>query len=72
LRRAPAADIPVAKRVLNALIGVDPVWRALESAPFDDEEASSEEETGLAEAEEEFRRGEITTHEEILREFRIR
>jgi hypothetical protein len=70
--RVPSEDIPVAKRVLNALIGVDPVWQALESAPFDDEEVTAEDEAALAEAEVEFRRGEITSHEEILREFGIK
>jgi hypothetical protein len=70
--RVPREDIPVAKRVLNALIGVDPVWQALESAPFDDEEVTPEDEAALAEAEAEFRRGETTSHQEILREFGIR
>jgi hypothetical protein len=68
----PREDIPVAKRVLNALIGVDPVWQALESAPFDDEEVTPEDEAALAEADAKFGRGEITSHEEILREFEIK
>jgi hypothetical protein len=69
--RVPSVDIPTAKRVLEALIG-DPFWRALESAPYDDEEVTPEDEAALAEAEAEFRRGESTPHEEILREFGIR
>lgn len=69
--RVPVADIPTAKRVLEALIG-DQFWRALESAPYDDEVATAEDEAALIEAEAEFRRGEITPHEEILREFGLK
>ena len=68
--RVPAADIPTARRVLEALI-VDPIWLALESAPYDDEEVTPEDEAALAEAEVEFARGETTSHGEMLREFGI-
>jgi hypothetical protein len=68
--RVPAADIPTAKRVLEALI-VDPIWLAMESAPFDDEEVTDADVAALAEAETVFSRGETTPHEEILREFGI-
>jgi hypothetical protein len=68
--RVPAADIRTAKRVLEALI-VDPFWLALESAPYDDEELTPEDEAALAESEAAFSRGETTPHEEILREFGI-
>lgn len=69
--RVPASDIPTAKRVLEALIG-DPFWRALQSAPYDDEPVTPEDEAALAEAEAEFARGEISPHEEILREFKVK
>ena len=69
--RVPTADIPTAKRVLEALIG-DEFWRTLESIPYDDEEVTPEDESALAEAEAEFRRGETTSHEEILREFGLK
>jgi hypothetical protein len=39
--RVPEADIPVARRVLQALI-VDPFWLSLQAAPFDDEELTPE------------------------------
>lgn len=68
--RVPTADIPTAKRLLEALI-VDPLWLALESAPYDDEELTPEDEAALAEGEAAFSRGETTPHEEILREFGI-
>jgi hypothetical protein len=70
--RVPAADIPTAKRVLAALIVADPFWLALDSADYDDEEVTPEGEAALAEAEAEFRRGETTPHDEILREFGIK
>ncbi len=68
--RVPVADIRTAKRVLEALI-VDPFWLALESAPYDNEEVTKEDEAALAKADAEFARGETTPHEEILREFGI-
>jgi hypothetical protein len=70
--RVPNEDIPTAKRVLKALIGADPFWAALESAPYDDEPVTPDDEAALAEAEAEFGRGETTSHEEILREFGIK
>lgn len=68
--RVPLSDIRTARRVLEALI-VDPLWLALESAPYDDEAVTPEDETALAEAEVAFSQGKITPHEEILREFGI-
>jgi hypothetical protein len=69
--RVPMADIPTARRVLEALV-VDPLWLALESAPYDNEEVTPEDEAALADAEAEFARGETIPHEEILREFGIK
>jgi hypothetical protein len=68
--RVPLSEIRTAKRVLEALI-VDPLWLALESAPYDDEDVTPEDEAALAEANAAFSRGEITPHEEMLREFGI-
>jgi hypothetical protein len=68
-KRVSPADVAAAKRALEAF--VDPFWLALESAPYDDEEATEEDEAALAKAEAEFARGETTAHEEILREFGI-
>jgi len=67
--QVPASEIATAKRVLEALIG-GPFWRALQSAPYDDEVVNADDEAALAEAEAEFARGDITPHEEILREFK--
>lgn len=55
--RVPEEQVPTAKKMLEALI-VDPLWLALESAPYDDEEITPEDEAALAEAEAEFGRGE--------------
>jgi hypothetical protein len=63
------ADVAAAKRALEAF--VDPFWLALESAPFDDEETTPEDEAALVEAETAYSRGQTTAHEEILREFGI-
>jgi hypothetical protein len=46
--RVPEEQIPVAKRMLEALI-VDPVWLSLASAPIDDEELAPEVIASIAE-----------------------
>jgi hypothetical protein len=66
--RVPPAEIPTAKRLLEALI-VDPLWLALESAPMDDEEARPEIGALIAEAEEAIKRGEGVADSEVRREF---
>jgi hypothetical protein len=47
----------------------DPLWRALQTAPLDDEEVTDDDRRAMAEAEAAFARGEITPHGEILKEF---
>ncbi len=65
--RVPEADLPAAKRMLQALL-VDPLWLSIESAPVEDEELSAEGEAALAEALGQLERGEVVWHEEVRRE----
>lgn len=64
-------DLPTAERLLRALRDTsgetDPVLRALENAPLDDEPETEEERVGAAEARAEADRGELIPHEEALR-----
>jgi hypothetical protein len=69
--RVPAADIPAATRLLQALI-VDPFWLSLQAAPIDDEELTPEVIASLQEAEASIKRGEGIPHEEIMREFGLK
>ncbi len=48
---------------------VDPVLAAVLAAPIDDEPVTEEEERGVAEAREEYRRGEAVPLDEIRHEF---
>ena len=65
------SDLPAAERLLRALrdtsTETDPVLRALESAPLDDEPETEEERIAAAEARTEADRGELIPHEEALR-----
>lgn len=65
------SDLPTAERLLRALRDsggeTDPVLRALENAPLDDEPETEEERTAAAEARAEADRGDLITHEEALR-----
>jgi hypothetical protein len=67
--RVPPADVPTAKRVLEALICADPVWHSLANAPLDDEELRPEIMESIEEARASIAKGEGIPHEEILREF---
>jgi hypothetical protein len=69
--RVPEADVPLATRILQALI-VDPFWLSLQAAPFDDEELTPETIASIEEAQAEFARGEGTPDEEIMREFGLK
>ena len=64
-------DLPTAERLLRALRDtgseIDPVLRALENAPLDDEPETEEERSAAAEARAEAGRGELIPHEEALR-----
>jgi hypothetical protein len=69
--RVPAADVPTARRVLQALI-VDPLWLSLQTAPLDDEELTAEDIASIEESQASFARGEAIPHEEIMREFGLK
>jgi hypothetical protein len=69
--RVPEHQVPIAKRMLEALI-VDPLWLALASAPLDDEELTPEAAAAILEAEQGVGHRESTPHEEILREFGLK
>ena len=61
----PDSKLAVAATALEPL--VDPVMRALLTAPIDDEPESEEERAAVAEAKAELARGEFLTHEEVKR-----
>lgn len=63
----PPRDLPAARKILRAL--ADPVWQSVLSAPLDDEPETEEERTEVEEARRETGPG--TTHDEVLREFRL-
>jgi hypothetical protein len=62
-------ELPEAQRLLESLRDVpdDPLTRALDAAPFDDEPTTLEEDREAAAAREEVRRGETVSAEEIKR-----
>jgi predicted transcriptional regulator len=70
----PEQEIPAARRYLEFLRqqtpeprSVDPLRRALENAPLDDEELTAEDLAAIREGLEEKARGEVIPHEEIER-----
>ena len=64
-------DLPTAERLLRALRDTsgeaDPVLRALENAPLDDEPETEDERAAVAESLQELREGKGIPHEEALR-----
>jgi predicted transcriptional regulator len=58
----------VAVRNLLVVMSDSPSY-SMENAPFEDEELTPQMEARLNKAEEEFERGEVVTHEQVLREF---
>jgi hypothetical protein len=65
----PESEVPTAERVLLALRAmVDPVTEALDKAPIDDEAVTEEEQSAVAEAWDEHRRGEGLTTAELKRD----
>lgn len=67
----PESDLPTAGRVLEALHATaDPVRRALDNAPEDDEPETAKEIAAVASAWKEHRRGEHLTTQELLRQLR--
>ncbi len=69
--RVPEADIPAAKRLLQALI-VDPCWLSLASAPMDHEELTPEATAAVLEAEKAVGNGKAISHDKMLREFGLK
>jgi hypothetical protein len=63
-------DLPEveAERLLRALQTTDPVLRAIELAPEDDEPLSQEERASIRAARAAVARGEVVSHERLLRD----
>lgn len=72
LERVPDSEIQAARRFLEYLAAFanDPVWRALQNAPYDDEPETLEERAAVAEAYRAIERGEVVPHGEIVRRLR--
>jgi len=69
-KRVSPADVAAAKRALEEF--VDPFWRDMRSAPFDEEELTAEVIASLEDAKEEFARGEGIPHDELLRDLGLK
>lgn len=69
-KHVPAANILKAKQALGQL--VDPVWRDLHSLPYDDEPVTDDDITALREGDVAYEKGELTPHEDVLREFGLK
>ena len=68
VERLDAAQIPTAVRFLEFML-LDPVSRALATAPYDDEPLSDAERRAIDEANEWLKHNEGIPHEEVLAEF---
>lgn len=69
----PEQEIPAARRFLEFLRqqpSDDPLRRALDNAPLDDEELTAEDLAAIREGLEEKVRGEVIPHEEVKRRLR--
>lgn len=65
----PEQDLPVAARVLEGLRATsDPVLRALQTAPLDDEPDTDDVDGGLSEARREAAEGKGISHDDVKRE----
>ena len=64
----PDGEVSEAERLLSALRIDDPVLRALDTAPYDDEPETDEERAAVAEAREAIARGDVVPDEELDRE----
>lgn len=69
IEKLPESELATARRFLEYLCTVsqDPVARALQQAPIDDEPVTPEEAEAIREALREVERGETIPHEEVLR-----
>lgn len=67
--RIPQRELYAAQRYLEFLASQqdDPVLRAIENAPPDDEPLTAEDHEALKEAYEAIKRGEVVSHEEVRR-----
>ena len=64
----PEDELKAARRYLEYLRDVDPVRRALENAPFDDEPETEEERRAAEEADSDFKAGRTMSTDELKRE----
>ena len=71
INRIPDEELPAAKRFLEYL-AVGPAYRAALSAAPDDEPVTEADAAAMERAREEVRAGKVISHDEILREFRMR
>lgn len=69
--RIPEADLLAARRYLEYL-AVTPAFRAVQTAPSDDEEVTRGDEEAMTRADADVEAGRITSHEDVLREFGLR
>lgn len=69
--RIPEEELPAAKRFLEYL-AVSPAYRAALSAPPDDEPVTEQDAAAIARVGNEVRAGQVTSHDEVLREFGLR
>jgi hypothetical protein len=69
IERLPATQLSAVVGLLEAML--DPVSRALASAPFDDEPVTAEEEKALAEASEWSKHNKAIAHDQVLAELGI-
>lgn len=65
----PESELEAAKRYLEFLRDVDPIRRALDAAPLDDEPLTDEEREAVEEAESDIRAGRTMSMDEFKREF---
>ena len=68
IERIPDQELPAAERFLEYL-AVSPAYRAVLSAPPDDEPVTEADEAAIARGQAELRAGEVASHEEVLRDF---
>lgn len=73
LDQIPEEEIPGVRRYLKYIrdVAIDPVRRALENAPLDDEPLADEERERLHSAEEDFKHGRTLSMNEVKRELNL-
>lgn len=69
--QVPRHSLHLVARLMEAVLAEeDPVARALENAPIDDEPVTDEDIAAIEEADEAARRGELISHEDLMAELR--